>query len=90
MKTYQVTWVERDETDRFRRISKLGGEAFTHTIVEAILNLHHGHCRYWMVHEGAPVWIVLDARPGPAYLRTEQDSSEPDILLALAPGPGTA
>ena len=84
MKALQVTWIERDENDRHRRISRLGGEDFNHTIIEAIMNVHHGECRYWLVHDGAPVWIVLDTRPGTAYLRAEHDIGEPDILLSLS------
>jgi hypothetical protein len=84
MEALQVTWIEKDESDRYRRISRIGGNGFSHTIIEAIMNLHHGNCRYWMIHDGAPVWIVLDTRPGAAYLRAEDDISEPDILLSLA------
>lgn len=84
MQARQVKWVERNEADPHRRISRLGGDDFEHTILEAIMNIHQGACRYWMVHEGAPVWLVLDTRPGPAYLRTEQDIGEPDLLLNLS------
>ncbi|WP_084397105.1 DUF3892 domain-containing protein [Henriciella aquimarina] len=84
MKARQVKWVERNEADPSRRISRIGGDGFNHTIEEAIINMHQETCRYWMVHQGAPVWIVLDTRPGPAYLRAEDDISEPDILLSLA------
>lgn len=87
MKARQVKWIERNETDPGRRISRLGGDDFTHTVLEAIMNVHHDECRYWMVYQGAPVWIVLDTRPGTAYLRAEPDISEPDILLSL---PGKA
>ncbi|WP_300381120.1 DUF3892 domain-containing protein [Henriciella sp.] len=83
MKARQVKWVERNETDPHRRISRLGGDDFTHTVLEAIMNVHHGECRYWMIYQGAPVWIVLDTRPGAAYLRTEFDAGEPDMLLSL-------
>ncbi|MGB3626066.1 MAG: hypothetical protein WA989_09565 [Henriciella sp.] len=88
MKARQVTWVERDEADRYRRISRLGGADFNHTIIEAIMNMHHGVCRYWMIYDGAPVWIVLDTRPGAAYLRAEHDQGEPDMLLSLAAASG--
>lgn len=84
MKTLHVTWVERDESDPCRRIARLGGEGFSHSIMDAIFNLHQGICRYWMLHENAPVWILLDVRPGPAYLRTELDDIEPETLLTLA------
>lgn len=84
MESKQVKWVERDETDRSRRIARLGGDGFSHTVLEAIMNIHQGICRYWMVHDGAPVWIVLDTRPGPAYLRAQIDIGEPDILLSLS------
>ena len=89
MKARQVTWVERNEDDPARRISRLGGEDFSHSILEAIMNIHHGVCRYWLGHEGAPVWIVLDTRPGPAYLRGEHDPGEPDTLLSLSEPPKT-
>ena len=85
----QVKWIERNEDDPCWRIARLGGDGFSHTVQEAIINLHHDRCRYWMVHQGAPVWIVLDTRPGPVYLRTEEDIGEPDILLSLG-GPGNA
>ncbi len=84
MKTYQITWVERDESDPHRRIKRLGGDGFSHSILEAIMNLHQEACRYWLVHEGAPAWIVLDTRPGTAYLRAESDVVEPEILLSLS------
>ena len=84
MKAKQIPWVERDESDPHRRIKRLGGDGFCHSILEAIMNVHHGECRYWMVHDGAPVWVVLDTRPGSAYLRAEQDDVEPDILLSLS------
>ena len=84
METRQVKWVERNEDDTARRISRLGGDGFCDTIVQAIMNIHHGLCRYWMIYEDAPVWIVLDTRPGPAYLRAQADIGDPDILLSLA------
>jgi len=84
MKTRQITWVERNESDPHRRIKRLGGDGFSHSILEAITNIHQNLCRYWMIHDGAPVWIVLDTRPGAAYLRTEDDITEPDILLSLS------
>lgn len=81
----QVTWVERDDLNPARRIAALGGKDFRHSAVEAIMNVHFERCRYWMIHAGAPVWIVLDTRPGMIYLRTQADEEEPDILLSLAP-----
>ncbi|RAN32764.1 hypothetical protein [Hyphomonas pacifica] len=83
----QVTWVERDDANPARRISALGGRDFRHSAVEAIMNIHFERCGYWMMHAGAPVWIVLDTRPGIIYLRTQTDEAEPEILLSLARPP---
>ena len=79
----QVKWVIRNEADPARRISRLGGDDFDHSIAEAIMDVHLGACSYWMAHEGQTVCIILDTRPGPAYLRTERDCGEPDLLLSL-------
>lgn len=83
MKSRQVKWIIRNEADAARRIARLGGDDFDHSIAEAIMNVHHGACSYWMVHEGQAVSIILDTRPGPAYLRTERDCGEPELLLSL-------
>lgn len=87
MKTRQVKWVVRNESDVSRRISRIGGDDFDHSIVEAIMNIHLDRCRYWFIRQNEPLWIVIDTRPGTPYLRAECDITEPDFLLSLADTP---
>lgn len=76
--------MERDESDPRRRIKRLGGDGFNHSILEVIKNLHQETCRYWLVQDAAPVWIVLDTRPSTAYLRAEADAGEPESLFSVS------
>lgn len=66
MKSKQVKWVVRNEADPHRRISSLGGDDFEHSIIQAMMNIHHDKYRYWAVveeHRFGSYSIRAPARP---------------------------
>jgi hypothetical protein len=84
MITRQVKWVIPNSTDPARQIARLGGEDFDHSISEAIANAHLELCRYYIKVEDREVELVVDVRPGPAYLRAAEGIGDPDLLLSLS------
>lgn len=80
----QVKWIVPDGGDTDRRIDAIGGDGFCDRLNDAIANIKSGTIQYWTVANGKSVWVVIAKRGnGREYLKTENDSFEPNNLLAL-------
>lgn len=83
MLTKQVKWITPNLRDTSRRIARVGGDDFDHSISEVIMNLHMRRYRYWIDVKGKRIWLELATRIGPIYVKAETDDYEPEALLSL-------
>lgn len=84
---FQVTCHKPDNADRDRRLQGLGGPSaggWYRDIDFLIQGIESGAYDLWTVAPtGQSVWVIVDARNGRKYLKTEADGVEPNNLLAL-------
>ncbi len=80
----QVTCVTKpDRPGPHERIQAIGGTGWKHSEDDAIRWIKAGTESYYVNRGGATVRVIIAARLGREYLKTEPDGEAPDNLLAL-------